>query len=333
MKVREFQEIPRGLLKAKPKELKKLLKGPSLIHIRGQKNPPIFLSTLLHGNEPSGFLAVQQVLDSFFSQKRKLPRSIIWFIGNVEAAEKNVRHLDGQPDYNRIWNGGDGPEQRMARYIYSSMKRKGLFACVDIHNNTGKNPFYGCINKLDYTSIHLAKRFSNTLVYFRKPNQCLSIAFTKFCPTTTLEAGNPGDKHGVGRLKSYLNDLFNTHQLPKDPVDPNEIKIYQTFAKIEVPETTKLSFKQGKGDISMQANVESLNFKELLRPTLIGTKQKEEAGLKIIDNQGNDVTWEHMFFQDELLFLKEGVVPAMFTRNLEVIKQDCFGYLMKRCEF
>ena len=73
------------------------------------------------------------------------------FFGNVSAAKTGVRRLVGQADYNRIWPGTQlsaCPETRMASDIVGVMTQKPLFASVDIHNNTGLNPHYSCINKL-----------------------------------------------------------------------------------------------------------------------------------------------------------------------------------------
>jgi hypothetical protein len=60
--------------------------------------------------------------------------------------------LPGQPDYNRIWPGGeadDSPEARMMAEVVAVLHKRGLFASVDVHNNTGLNPHYACINRVD----------------------------------------------------------------------------------------------------------------------------------------------------------------------------------------
>lgn len=61
---------------------------------------PLFVSMLLHGNETTGLLAVQRLLDKYRDQP--LPRALSVFVGNVEAARLGLRRLEGQPDYNRI---------------------------------------------------------------------------------------------------------------------------------------------------------------------------------------------------------------------------------------
>lgn len=103
--------LPAGFFEAGPGDLNKLLGGPTLFHLKGEREPALFVSVLLHGNEPAGFSAIQRVLakTDYGGGTLKLPRSLILFIGNVAAAEAGLRHLPGQPDYNRIWPGAGAP--------------------------------------------------------------------------------------------------------------------------------------------------------------------------------------------------------------------------------
>jgi|GEM_PF-4806447 len=72
--VKHLYEIPDGLLEATPYELEALLSEPTLIHLSGVHNETLFISVLLHGNEPTGFLAVQALLRKY--QTRTLPRAL-----------------------------------------------------------------------------------------------------------------------------------------------------------------------------------------------------------------------------------------------------------------
>ncbi len=60
------------------------------------------MSVLLHGNEDTGWRAIQSVLRAH--RATPLPRALLLFVGNVAAARANVRTLPGQEDYN-----GRGP--------------------------------------------------------------------------------------------------------------------------------------------------------------------------------------------------------------------------------
>ena len=103
-----FNHLPDGLLDQEASGLHQVLKGPTLIHIAGRKRRPLYVSVLLHGNETTGWETIRALLKRY--PEGELPRSLSLFIGNVRAARENLRFLDDQPDYNRIWSGGDGPD-------------------------------------------------------------------------------------------------------------------------------------------------------------------------------------------------------------------------------
>ena len=104
----ERDEMPLSMLQADAADLHDILGGPTLFHLRGRREPALFVSVLMHGNETTGWDAVREVLRGFVGVDGfDLPRSLSLFIGNVSAAAAGVRHLPSQPDYNRVWPGSD----------------------------------------------------------------------------------------------------------------------------------------------------------------------------------------------------------------------------------
>ncbi len=138
-----FDSIPDRFLDCPGQRLAELLPGPCLIDLPGREQRPLFFSVLLHGNEDTGLAAAQEVIRRHLS--RGLNRSLLLFVGNVEAAAVNMRTLPGQADYNRVWPGTltpDVPAARMARWVFDYAASRRPFASIDIHNNTGLNPHY-----------------------------------------------------------------------------------------------------------------------------------------------------------------------------------------------
>ena len=150
-------------------ELHDFLGGPTLIEIHGRQQPELFLTVLMHGNETTGWDAVRSLLDHYTGDQARaeLPRSVTLFIGNTRAAKHNVRHLPDQPDYNRVWPGSElphSPEHDLMQQVIDIVSEKGVFASVDLHNNTGLNPHYACVNRIDQASLHMATMFNRTVV-------------------------------------------------------------------------------------------------------------------------------------------------------------------------
>ena len=324
--------IPPGLLTTSPDRLYKLLGAPTLIHLHGRRKEPLFLSTLLHGNEPTGFIALQKLLQKYHD--KELPRSLSIFLGNIEAAHHGVRRLESQPDYNRVWPGTDAPdspEKKMMQQVLDEMVSRNVFASADIHNNTGLNPHYACINVLEHPHMQLATLFSRTVVYFIRPLGVQSAAFAPHCPSVTLECGKPGEEHGVQHALEFLDACLHLSQLPTHPVADHDIDLFHTMAQVTVPDDVSFSFSRDDVQIRFVENLEKMNFQEVPASTIFAfCKNGSNKLLLARDENGQDVT--DMYFQcvDNRIELKKKMMPSMLTLDENVIRQDCLCYLMER---
>ena len=333
MKLEIYDRLPHRFLEVKPDGLEDILAGPSLIRLAGKKEPPLFVATLLHGNEPTGFLALQKLLRKY-QDDNPLPRSLIIFIGNVFAAKKNIRHLRRQPDFNRIWNGGDQPEQKMARQVIEFAKDSKVMACVDIHNNSGKNPHYSIVNRLDPTFINLARLFSKTMAYFTRPVEVLSQAFSEFCPSVTIESGQLGDPYGVEHVLEYLDKCLRLDRVPVDKGAAGDgVELYHSAACIKVPHKSRVGFDRNfrDKDFCFIENLDGLNFTRLPENTLLGWRFNPELDLRVMDEKGQNVRERYIRYDEEEIRLTRPVIPSMFTTDEELVYQDCLGYLMEPC--
>ena len=334
--LRIFDGLPEGFLEADPAGLEALLGGPALVFLRGERTPELFISVMLHGNETTGLRAVQQLLRRHLG--RPLPRALALFVGNVAAARHGVRRLDDQPDFNRIWPGSvepEGPERALARRVTETMRERGVFACVDVHNNTGLNPHYGCVSRLDARTLQLAALFSRTAVYFRTPPGVLSGAFAAFAPAIAIECGKPGEPANDARAAEYLEACLHLSELPAHPVAAHDLSLYHTVCTVRVPEASSLAFEPAQAALTLDAGLDHLNFTDLPAGRRLGRLDRDSirAGppLLAVDEQGHDVS--HVFFTVDpqgVLRLARPATPAMLTLDLRVVRQDCLCYLMER---
>ena len=327
-----YNAIPEYLPDIPVEELDSILPGPSLIYIEGNVAPPIFISVLLHGNETTGLLAVQQLIRELNLTSRPAPRNIILFIGNIAAAKKGVRRLENEPDYNRIWNGDSLPEHRLAKTVFAELSKQQLYAAVDIHNNTGKNPHYACINRTDPSFINLARRFSKTIVYFTEPHEVISMALSHLCPSVTLECGFSGEAKGLNHVYDYLIQCLT---LPADklfsPLSNKHSDIFHTIAKITVPDDSHLGFGNCGHNVDMcfRDDLEKLNFTPVSAGTKLGISGKNRCNLRVTDNSNREVTDEYIGLDNNDIVTRKQLIPSMFTKNETIIHQDCFGYIME----
>ena len=325
------ERIPDDFLTTKAKDLHKILNGPTLLHLPGARQPPLFVSVLLHGHETTGFEAIQVILKKYATQP--LPRSLSIFIGNVSAARLQKRFLDGQPDYNRIWQEGPLPEHRMTRQILDEMKFRGVFASVDIHNNTGINPHYACVTRMDHQCFHLATLFMRTVVYFTKPAGVQITSFRDLCPATTLECGQVGHERSLDHAVEFLEACMHLSAIPNHPIAPHDIDLFHSIATVSIPEPFSIGFGDEAADLRFIDDLDRLNFTELPPQTLLGWRDiTKGARLLAIDEWDKEVTDRYIQYDGHEIRTRVALMPSMFTRNKEIIRQDCFGYIMERME-
>ncbi|MBL3526695.1 MAG: succinylglutamate desuccinylase/aspartoacylase family protein [gamma proteobacterium endosymbiont of Lamellibrachia anaximandri] len=331
--LQELTSIPEGLLGLPADQLEAVLGGPVLIHLPGKRPAPLFLSVLMHGNETVGWEAVRRLLKRY-EGGRDLPRAISLFIGNVSAAALGLRRLPGQPDYNRVWPGceTDGsPEHVMMRRVTEIISRLKPFASVDVHNNTGLNPHYACVNRLDASFLHLANLFGRTAVYFLRPKGVQSMALAEICPAVTLECGKVGQARGVDHALEYLDACLHLSEHPAHPVADQDIDLFHTVAQVKVPETLSFSFGDWEADILFAPDLDHMNFRELPRGTSLGRVLVDRRPiLDARDERGEDVTARFFAVEEGELRLRTPVMPSMLTTNKAVVRQDCLCYLMER---
>ncbi|MEW8505673.1 MAG: M14 family metallopeptidase [Candidatus Thiodiazotropha sp.] len=330
----EIDYLPENLLTLEAKQLTDHLSGPTLIHLPGRREEPLFVSVLMHGNETVGWEAIRTLLSSY--RGRELPRALSLFIGNVDAAAAGLRMLPGQPDYNRIWCGSEiaeTPEHRVMAEVVERMRLRRPFASVDIHNNTGLNPHYACINRLHTEFFHLALLFSRTVVYFLRPRGVQSMAFAELCPAVTLECGKVGSVHGVEHARDYLEACLHLAEHPQHSVSRHDIDLFHTVAQVKVSPHVSFGFNPGESAFVLDPDIDHLNFRELPAGTLFGWLNG--AGLDALDvrdEEGREVGDDYFTIEEGQLCLHRSVMPSMLTKDLDVIRQDCLCYLMERYE-
>jgi len=267
MRLDRLDHLPEALLDIGPRDVRRVFPNPTLIRLGGRRAEPLFLSTLLHGDETTSFFVLQNIMRRMKAQG--LPRALMIFVGNVDAAEAGVRRLPGQADFNRVWAGGAAPQAELAREVLDAARAIGPFASIDIHNTSGTNPLYGCVNQLDPEHVGLAALFSRILVHYDNPATTQSIAFSKFCPATTIECGQPGNQAGVTRATDFVFDVLHAQELPRTAPHGGDVDIYRTVGRIEVDPGASFAFAAADTgaaadtDIVFPVELDHLNFTDL----------------------------------------------------------------------
>lgn len=327
MPLRILDRLPDGLLDLPAADLAAALGGPTLVHLRGAREPALLVSVLLHGSEVSGWNGVRRLLQHL----RELPRSLVLFIGNVTAAAAGLRVLPGQQDFNRIWRGAAAPEGELADAVIAALDSIELFAAVDLHNNTGHNPHYAVVTDLSPRNLGLAYLFSDKAVYVREPDTVMTRLFADRCPAVALELGPVGDPRCDDRAYDLVRRCLELDRIPDADLDA--LQLFRTQVRVHVAEGAAFSFagEDSLTPLVLTGGVESVNFHELPAGTEFGTASIPLLqSLRVLDVEHNDVTDRYFELREGRVLLRQAVVPAMYTLDPLVIRQDCLCYFMER---
>jgi len=331
--LRVLNHPPRGLFNTPARELAQVLGGPTLIYVQGDQNPPLFISTLLHGNETSGWQALCEVLGN----GARLPRSVLLFLGNLDAAAQGVRSLPGQMDFNRIWRGAN-EHQPMVDELLQRLAQQPLFAALDIHNNTGRNPHYSVVTEITPQTSGLAYLFSDKAVWVEEPDSVLTRAVQHLCPATTVEVGPVDDPQSTVRTADLLQRYVELHEVPEEP--PENLTLHRALARVHVVDGVAFDFademdeaRLRDDDLVLTAGMEAVNFHAVAEGTEFGfTRKPLHQTLQVLDAAHRDVTAQFLEEVHGDVSLCRAVVPAMYTTDRDVIRQDCLCYFMEEIE-
>lgn len=335
LKLTQTDHFPLDLLELDATQLHERLGGPTLFHLSGRRQPPLFLSVLMHGNETAGWDALRRVIKQYLSPDGlALPRALSVFIGNTAAAAEGVRHLPDQPDYNRVWPGterAESDEAQLMRDVVDAMTDREIFAAIDVHNNTGMNPHYGCVNVLEHASLQLAVLFARTVVYFVRPRGVASMAMAALGPSVTLECGKVGQGLGVSHAADFIDACLHLAELPDHPVAQHDIDLFHTVAIVRIPREISFGFGDNGYNLDLLSDLDRLNFRELPVGTRFGRVNGfDTPPLNVRDEQDRDVLARYFEVDHGSLVTRVPLMPSMLTTDTTVIRQDCLCYVMER---
>ncbi len=332
--IKILEDLPRGMLEVEANELHQFIDNHTLAYIKGQIQQPLFISILQHGNETTGWDAIKLLLNRYQDQ---LPRSIYLLFGNVQATAKNLRQLDGQPDFNRCWPGlhnkQDNISTKMAE-ITQMMSDIKPFASIDIHNNTGRNPHYAGINSMSAEFVNLASLFSDTIIHFTSPDGIQSGAFAPFCPAVTIECGLSGTADGIEQTHDFLKQLIQLPSLTEIPGANTKQEVLNIFSTVKVkPEVTIgiAGTEKEQVDFLINSDLDCCNFKMIEQGTVFGRTRSTNTPMPFMvsDQAGKDITDTYFIMNGQEVVTKQKVIPAMITQSIHAIRLDCLCYFMQ----
>ena len=325
--------LPEALLRLEPLELLRALDRPTLIRIPGSgEQPPRAVSTLLHGDESTGLEALVRIL----RRGRRYPFDLYVVLGNVRAALANGgfahRFLDHQEDFNRVWGLREPTTQmrRAADGILGELEAAGLEALVDVHNNTGNNPFYAIVTRRRPETLNLATLFTTTILRWDFRAHTLMEELQDTCATIAVECGLPGRPESLAFAVDGLRRYLGAPPLPTDGI-VRDFDLLGGLRKVIVRPEVAFTFGGELGedvDFVVAADADVHNFVEVPAGHVLGRVHPGAAmPVRAADADGEDVTDEHFSVVDGAVVTTSPMTPVMMTRTVEAARKDCLFYV------
>ena len=311
------------------------------------------VTTLLHGNEPSGFLAMQEWL-------RGAPApavDVVLVIANVEAAGLHPafthRMVPGRPDLNRCFLGPfEGVEGELARAILELVEDLRPEALVDLHNNTGHNPVYGVGVEPTREVLSLCSIFGQRFIWSQLSLGALLEAVS-VCPALTIEVGKSGEEsaneaalEGLTRFADATR-LFHskgceadqedeTDETEEDAIgDPGSVRVLRMPMRAMLEPGRRLvmgTLPHADADLTMPDDLDRHNFEVVEPGHRIGWIRGEGCPLRLIDEDGRDRADEYFERRGDELVAHRAFTPIMITVDAEIAAADCLFYIVSAVE-
>ena len=91
----------------------------------GIKGPLLFITAGVHGNEPSGVMALKKVFKELEHSLPEIKGTIVGVTGNRKALNKNVRYID--EDLNRTWT-----EKNVKDKVKNTHEKEEMFSIIKV---------------------------------------------------------------------------------------------------------------------------------------------------------------------------------------------------------
>ena len=311
----------------------KRLGGPTWIFLSGRDpSRTRAVTTLLHGNEPSGVRAIFQWLRS-----GTRPRvNLACFIGAVDAALAQpgfaYRHLPDCRDLNRCFRMPfEGHEGLMAAGVLDRLRAIRPEALMDLHNTSGCSPAYGVTTRLGEPQKALTALFSDHLIVTDLRLGTLMEATEADFPTITAECGGAGDAWSDQTAMNALRSYAMAESLWDSPSRYAHVNIFRHPVRVSLEAGKRVAYGTVAAsgvDLTLRVDADQFNFGVLNQGETLGWVRDSSLGVVVArDGKGRDR--RDMFsVVDGRLVVAQASRILMMTTNPQIAVSDCLFYCL-----
>jgi len=317
------------------------LSAPTIIDIKG-KNTQNWrvITTLLHGNEPSGFIALHQWLTELALGRVAAETNLRIIICSVEAAQQtplfSQRYLVNGKDINRCFTSiankaKDSDYFHRALLIKQAIDEVNPEAIIDLHNTSGTGPAFAVSTHCNSEALALSALFCDTMIISHiQIGALMELQFSG--EVITVECGGCSDLHAhetaLAGIKKFtaVNDLM--HNANTHPVNV-------IYKPLRLRLTTGITLDYAKSnnnsaDLVLKSSIEKHNYHIIPKNTEIGWLNNSADNMfLLIDEYGHNVFADFFYITNNKLTCANDLRFFMATTNKHIALNDCLLYVVK----
>lgn len=313
-------------------EFLRLLGGPACIFLEGEDTSRTrALVTLLHGNEPSGAMAVFRWLKSC----QRPVVNIVIILASVTAAIETPPFSHRMPprarDLNRCFRPPfDDAQGALAEEILEILHMHRPEAVIDVHNTSGSGPSFGVCTHLDEKHDALVSLYTQRLIISNLNMGALMDISEHSYPTVTVEVGGRLDDeaHELA-YEGMCRYLLAPHLFLQRDTDWG-LELLHDPIRLELAENVSLTYADRPNpnyDITLKLDVEHHNFGGVTPDTLLGWANAPERSLFTARDMGGRCAVTKLVRIDNgALYPAQPLKLFMITNNVAIAESDCIFY-------
>jgi Succinylglutamate desuccinylase / Aspartoacylase family len=308
------------------------LGGPAAILLPGvDRSRRRALVTLLHGNEPSGAIALQKWLVS----GRRPAVDILCVVASVTAALERplFRHrmLPRARDLNRCFRPPfDDAQGELAEEILDVLREFNPEAVVDMHNTSGSGPAFGVCTHIDPQHDALVSLFTGRLVISNLNLGALMEISDYRCPTVTVEVGGRLDEEAHHLAQEGIERYFLDDQVLVPGKTDWGLELLHDPIRLELREGVSLTYAEAAKesyDITLKPDIEHHNFGAVGAGTLLGWTRGDPRALFTAQDAGGRCALDSLVrIEGGALYPAQPLKLFMITNNTAIAESDCLFY-------
>jgi hypothetical protein len=293
------------------------------------------VTTLLHGDEPSGTRAVHAWLRSGVEPAT----DALFYIGSIDAALAGrafaYRMLPGTRDANRCFLPPfEGEQGARSLELIERLQAAAPEALVDLHNNSGRSPPYAVGTRADTPHLALTALFADHFVCNDLRLGTLNDAADHFTTAIVVECGRAFDPVADAVALAGLERFLCADPLPVEPGRATAVDVLEHPLRFKVDSNVQLAFGDAPlpgAAVTVCSDVDRHNLDALPGGTLFGWLGDPSSWP--FDARGADgveVSRELLACEGGVLRTRRSFIPAMMTTSPEAAKNDCLFYALER---